>query len=151
MDTGLVLPLSAALEGRSIAAWRALRRARFPKLRRPAPVGIVHNGGTRRVYGCALCGATVSMCALWPVTARVRDFEALHCSTAHIRGWLLRRLSDDDRADLATALAAAEPLNAVALQAAAAVATSTAPRCHGCDDLLPCGCGAEIRGSFQQL
>jgi hypothetical protein len=33
----------------------AIRKA-YPRLRRSRMVGIIHNGGTKRVYNCCLCG-----------------------------------------------------------------------------------------------
>jgi len=57
--------------------WEEFRRRYYPHLRRQGPVGIVRNGPSRRVYGC-ICGATISMCARWPVTKRVWDFIAAH-------------------------------------------------------------------------
>ena len=54
--------------------WLGIRRAIFPRLRRPEPVGIVRNGGTKRVYECAFCHCQISMSAQFPVTKRVREF-----------------------------------------------------------------------------
>jgi len=58
--------------------WLLIRRTRFPRLRRPEPVGIVRNGGTKRVYECAFCHGQISMSAEYPVTKRVREFCADH-------------------------------------------------------------------------
>jgi len=54
--------------------WRKINR---PALRRVTPVGITHNGGRQRIYGC-ICGASISMCAKWPMTKRVSDFVDAH-------------------------------------------------------------------------
>lgn len=60
-------------------SWFEFRYKYYPRLRRTSPVGITHSGGTRRVYSC-ICGDSVSMCATWPVTRRVRDFIVAHNS-----------------------------------------------------------------------
>lgn len=72
-------------------SWRLYRRSILPALRRPLPVGIVHNGGIRRVYECALCGAQVTMDARWPMTVRVSDFMAEHNTVAHVYAAIARR------------------------------------------------------------
>lgn len=58
--------------------WLSVRRTRFPRLRRPEPVGIIHNGGTKRVYQCAFCQDRISMATQHPVTKRVRMFCRNH-------------------------------------------------------------------------
>jgi len=53
-------------------------RALHPRARRPLPVGIIHNGSSRRVVECIHCGATESCCGKYPETKRVRQFRATH-------------------------------------------------------------------------
>lgn len=57
----------------AMAAWRR----KHPKARRENPVAIERNGGTQRVYGC-ICGASISMCAKWPMTLRVARWITEH-------------------------------------------------------------------------
>ena len=59
---------------------QAIRHA-YPHLRRTRMVGIIRNGGVKRVYECCECGCTISMNAKWPVTKRVNEFVAEHEST----------------------------------------------------------------------
>jgi hypothetical protein len=56
-------------------------RVTYPRLRRTGVVGIVHNGGSKRVYQCCECGACDSMSNAWPVPKHVRQFIAEHEST----------------------------------------------------------------------
>ena len=74
------------------STWSEIRRSLFPAMRRPLPVGIVHNGATRRVYGCAFCGQTVSMSARWPMTARVAAYIRHHSSAEHRIEFLISRV-----------------------------------------------------------
>ena len=73
------------------STWSEIRRSLFPAMRRPQPVGIVHNGSTRRVYECAFCGQTVSMSARWPMTVRVAEFINGHSSAEHRVEFLVSR------------------------------------------------------------
>ncbi len=85
-------------------AWRTYRLATAPQLRRPAPVGIVRNGGVRRVYECACCGAQVSMDARWPITVRVSAFMAEHNTVEHIYHAVARRTRVTGLAPVAVAV-----------------------------------------------
>lgn len=57
------------------AAWRRLRD---PKSRRESCVAIVHNGSTRRVYDCVVCGERQSMCNEYPPTRQLLAWIARH-------------------------------------------------------------------------
>jgi hypothetical protein len=60
----------------------AILRDRFPTLRRPSAVAIIHNGGNATVFGC-LCGATHSAPTRSRAKARhVKDFVAEHAACA---------------------------------------------------------------------
>jgi hypothetical protein len=67
------------------AAWDLVRRYVFPRLRRPMPCGIVHNGNRRRVYECALCGESISYCPQWRMPRRVERFLEEHDGATHFR------------------------------------------------------------------
>lgn len=59
----------------------AARCKKYPHLRRPGIVGIIRNGGVKRVYECCVCGTQHSMDARWPKPKHVLEFIKHHKET----------------------------------------------------------------------
>ena len=53
------------------------RKQFSPKLRRTAPVGIIHSGGQRTIYGC-LCGAQHTCATSYRKARHVKEFVSQH-------------------------------------------------------------------------
>lgn len=64
--------------------FKIIRNRDSKTMRRERPCGIVINSGSRRVYECYCCGASISMCNRYRMPVRVRDFLIEHNDIAHV-------------------------------------------------------------------